>query len=585
MNKKLFLAGVALLAAVGFTSCNSDTPIDSSNPSGVTPAAVRHEVGGSYDWTAIVTDYAELQKFWSEDKAAVAKLLKDNKAKTANILIDVTGYTLKAGDVITLPDFWGDGATQGKVVNITFDGNFKNADYQRADAIKNGAAATKLPVVINTNTLKGGEVNFTFNVEKFDLELTTDLTRSTFAGDYTIGYLKAVAAQKLSATEFNEGTVEGLDIESTGDFKGEIAGVWVKNIPAATIEVTDKGIKVGDLKDYTVFGKNVFVEANTELDTWYKNGAGNDAQFTLGTVKFVKGANLYLVGTKKDGVTAAVDAIESIQGFDKDKCLVVTQGIGKDFSKIDAVEKVTVYGGTTGKTITLEKDIFTDVEFNDPIIYDASVLPTIDNVEFDQALEIVVPEDNIALSFNNVKFDLAPVTITSGKEIENTVATTATTTYQWIVSDAAANKGYYEKCKNDLSDLRADNVGQEVKEYSYVKGKEKLTFVSTGAGDGSFTGDDAKEASKYRIVKINVTTPAGKITLIPEGTTVTMDKDCKFVGATTDAALNIMWGNKELWDEQCWYSVNYAGNDYVWKKATDTTGTSSSGVWFVLVKK
>ena len=585
MNKKLFFAGFALLAAVSFTSCNSDNPIDITNPNGVTPAAATHYVGGEYDWTAIAKDYTQLKEFWAKDKADLAKAIAEKK--TINILLDVSGYELK-NEEIALPDFWQDGKTAGKVVNITFDGNFKSADFERADAIKNGAKATKYPVKINTNNLAGAEVNFTFNVEMFDLELTTDKVRSTFSGDYIIGYLKAVAAEKLSATEFKSGIVEGLDYASTGDFKGEIAGVWVKTAPAAAIQVTDKGIKVGQNADYTVFGKNVFVEDNTELNTWCTS-AKKDAQFTLGTVMFVKGAVLTLGGTKDSDGKPAVDAIESILGFNKDVCLVMTQGLGKDFSKIDAVEKVTVFGGFAGNTITLEKDIFTDVEFNDPIIFNTDKTTAFDNVTFND-LKIEVNDNDQTLNFTAVKFDKAPVNITSSMEIENKAETTTTKTtiYQWIVGDGGAATGYYEEVDKNHA-LKEYNKTEEVKEYTYAKGKEKLTFTANGKDNGyDLTGgDDAADASKYKVIKMNVVTtfPAGKVTLIPEGTIVTMDKDCKFVGATSDAALNEVWGNKELWDEQCWYDVNYAGNDYAWKKATDTTGKSKSGVWFVLVKE
>ena len=75
MNKKLFFAGFALLAAVSFTSCNSDNPIDVTDPNGVKPASSTHYLGGSYDWTAVAKDYAQLQEFWAADKDAVKKAL------------------------------------------------------------------------------------------------------------------------------------------------------------------------------------------------------------------------------------------------------------------------------------------------------------------------------------------------------------------------------------------------------------------------------------------------------------------------------------------------------------------------------
>jgi len=55
---------------------------------------------------------------------------------------------------------------------------------------------------------------------------------------------------------------------------------------------------------------------------------------------------------------------------------------------------------------------------------------------------------------------------------------------------------------------------------------------------------------------------------------------CKFQNATTNIALNNIWGNKEFWDEQCWYTVYVDGTKYNWKKKED--GGSTSKVKFVL---
>ena len=429
--------------------------------------------------------------------------------------------------------------------------------------------------MINTDNLAGAEVDFDFEVEKFDLVLSTTKARSILSGNYTIGYLLADAAERLSATEFKSGTVEGLDIASTGDFKGEIAGVWVST--PWGFEATAKGIKVGQNSAYTVFGKNLFVEANTWIDTWYNNN-GKDAQFEIGTVTYKKAATVTLSGWKNNAGTAGADAIESIKGYKAADCILDTQGglSGADLSLIKGIEKVKVQWFN----LVLTQDVYTDVVFNCNVTYKATDIPTIANVEFGGILDLIVPDDNTAIEFKAVKFDVNPVTITSAKEIENTVPVTNSWTYQWIVSDAAANQGYYQLVTN-TAPLTEYNKNEEVKEFAYPSTDIKLYFSA-----GDFTGADAATARQYRVVKRTITWPAGKITLIPEGTTVTMDKDCKFAGgATTDAALNLMWGNKEYWDEQCWYSVNYAGNDYVWKKATDTTGTSASGVWFVLVKK
>jgi len=604
MNKKLFFAGFALLAAVSFTSCNSDNPIDITNPNGVTPAAATHYVGGEYDWTAIVKNYDDLKKFWAEDGKKVADLLKDNKDNTVDILIDVTGYELKKTDgangdgYLMIPDFWaangGTATADGKVVNITFAGNFKNADFERADFIKNGAKATKFPVKINTDNLKGAEVNFIFNVEKFDLDLASSKTRSTLNGDYTIGYLKAKAAETLSATEFKSGTIEGFDNASTGDFKGTIAGVWVSDVTKNNIEATAKGIKVGTNDAYTVYGKNLFLEINTNLDTWYKAGS-NDAQYKVGTVQFVAPVVLFLNGTKNSGA-ADVDAIENIIGFDKAKCMVVTQGIGKDFSKIDAVEKVTVASAASATTI-LEKDIFTDVNFADPVEFNTGKITAFENVAFD-ALTIKVDANDKTLNFTGVNF-YDEVKMTSTMEIENTVAYTTYKLYQWVVDNTQPKGGYWELYNNNGNavagkSIKAYNEGLAIGEYSdtHIVLADGANSVGKGA-----QGSDAEvtEAETYRLLKITHYNGAGKVTVTPENTKVVLDGACQFwfSGALskTDAALNESWGNKGAAapggtvvpnaQEVAWYSVEYNEIPYKWIASLDKTGAFAK---YILVK-
>ena len=593
MNKKLFswkaLAGVALLAAISFTSCTSDTPIDGSTPSGVAPTTAGHQVGGDYDWQATVSSNKQLVEFFVADQAALKEAIA--KKSKISICLNLNNYVLD-GKEFAIPNFWGGANANGKVIDFIVNGTLKNADFERADVIKNGAKATKFPVVLNTKNLGGAEINFTFADQKFDLELATTTARCTFDGEYTIGYMKADAAEKLSCTEFKSGTVEGLDYASTGDFKGEIAGVWVRTTPGAAIEATANGIKVGTNASYTVFGKNVFVEANVTLDTWYKNAAGKNDICQLGTVKYVKAATVTLGGTNIAGEVVGMDAIESLVGYKAADCKLQTATTTVttswpltftpyDLVNIGSIEKVTVQN----TLLYLLKDVYTDVVFDCDVEISTEDLTTIDNVEFKQDVTFEVAENNTALTFNKVLFPASTagdVTITSGLQIENTVATTATKTYQWIIDDAAANKGHYEECKNDLSDLKEYNKDKEIGKFAYTLPAVKCVAAKDAGGVVTFSGDDAAAATKFNVIQIAITTPAGKITLIPEGVTVTLDKDCKFGGATTDAALNDVWGNNWLWDEQCWYTVSYADNEYTWKKAEAAT---TSGVMYVLVKK
>jgi len=580
MNKKLFFAGFALLAAVSFTSCNSDNPIDVTDPNGVRPVNSAHYLGGSYDWTAVVKDYAQLQEFWAADKDAVKKALTDSKANKVNILLDVSNYELK-NEVITLPNFWGAGAdTNGKVVNITFQGNFKNADFERAHAIDKGdviANMSKFPVRINTNTLERAEVNFTFNVAQFDLVLDTREARSTFSGDYTIGYMFANADKKVNdAVEVKEGTVEGLDVTSTGNYKGTIDGVWTQgtNINAANAG----GIQ---LVDQRINAKNVFVEADVNIDNdWYANNKWN--QFALGTVKFVKTATATLANG------GSSPTIEAVVGFDASKCFLQTSWgwQTEELDNIASIVKTTVNGDPV-----LIQDVYTDVVFAGTTFFATEDINKFENVTFND-LRPFISADGDVLTFNSVNF-WRPVVMRSAIGVLE-VAKTQSWTYQWIV-DSTPNGGHFELVDNNnpLKEANKDKAGVEVDWNDFVWDDPTdptlagtRLFIRNPWTANNVNGNQVTALNKNYVVKVTRTWTVGT-TYIPDGVKVVLDDKCKFSDndvtgegaqlSKTNYSLNYVWGAKNLYDEECWYDVNYAGVDYLWKKATwGHTGISSA---------
>ena len=557
MNKKLFFAGFALLAAVSFTSCNSDNPIDITNPNGVTPAASTHYLGGSYDWTAIAKDNAELTKFWNEDATEVGKAIKDKK--TINILLDVSGFALD-GSTIELPDFWKNDGTgaKGRVVNITISGNFKNADFLRADFIKNGAAKqTKYPVKIKTDKLAESEVNFIFDAEAIDLELYTKKTRSTLNGTFAIGYFYAEAADGMSATEVQSGVVAAIDNASTGDIKEKedaiIAGLWVKDLAAVVNVEAQKGIPVGTNK--YIYAKDVYVEENCTI----KNLAYNsDAKktFKLGTIAIVDPANT-IVNFDKDKIYA-----DEIVGVKAENNIVsnLENATSIDLNYIDNIENVTINQATT-----LKKDVFSGVIFNSKVTFNTEDITSIDDVTFN-ALEVKINADDVTVAFDKVNFNAKP-TLSSTLKYTKTEAWTDTHTYQWIVGDDKTT-GFYQE------------VTQAKPLMEYNKTKEVGTFSSDDVqwdGVNNFVkgtkNDKSADAKKYAVVVINTPMPAGTYTITPEGTLVDLSSACKFKNGTVygqdDAALNKIWGEVEFKDEGAWYSVKYAGNEYVWRKLSE----------------
>ena len=589
MNKKLFLAGVALLAAVGFTSCNSDTPIDSSNPSGVTPTTAYHKVGGDYDWTAIARNNVELMKFWNEDATEVGKVVA--KKGTANILLDVSGFELD-GSTIKLPDFWkndGTGADK-KVVNILITGNFKKADFLRASKIKGDGSA--FPVVINTDNLKGAEVNFTFDAEKFDLELETKYTRSTLNGTYNIGYMDFDGAQNLSAVQIKGGTVEAVDLGSKGDIEedgGDVVGAWYDSASGygqkpdlsargeADIWITEKGIGLGDHQKVVV--KNLAVEDGITLTGNVKNGAGKITK--LDVIAFAHAEYAVTVKLPKESYVAAIVGVKEANNN-------VEIANATDLKNIDAIEKVTITDNGT-VDLTIEKDIFTDVTFaTKSVKFAVDNFNTIDKVTFPVGtdLKVSVKADDQTMTFNGVKFYQKPELYSENEITLDTDTYNDPLLYQWIVDKADETKGSWRPYTK-ASEITAYNAGQTEYEFTNIAGEADNTKMTVyidangqlKAGGKASDADKANIAAAKNLIKIKQLVPANvKYNLIPANFNIVMDGDCQFWNgaalAKTDAALNNIWGYKDqivssgtyttYMDKVAWYGVKYNDSNYKW---------------------
>ena len=127
MNKKLFswkaLAGLALLVAMGMTSCKNNTEVDPNDPYNVkTPTQPSISIKGSADVTITVIASGDLAPQWTSLAAATKETLREKS--TLNVLVKSGAYKLDGG-VLQLPNFFaGAKATTGKVVNVQFDGGF-----------------------------------------------------------------------------------------------------------------------------------------------------------------------------------------------------------------------------------------------------------------------------------------------------------------------------------------------------------------------------------------------------------------------------------------------------------------------------
>ena len=206
MNKKLFswkaLAGLALLVAMGLTSCKQGTEVDPNDPYNTTKPTQPGTSTKGGDLVFTITKSSDLTSLWaSYDATKKAELMKKT---TLNIVINSGSYKLDGG-VLTLPKFFN--TTANSVLNLTFNGNFQDADKQTfaLDASSN---------------LDGAKVNIVVPGQTFNMILDVTKVAATLSseGVATIGTFKAMAnANKNNALSINSGvTVKGIDDASTG---------------------------------------------------------------------------------------------------------------------------------------------------------------------------------------------------------------------------------------------------------------------------------------------------------------------------------------------------------------------------------
>ena len=231
MNKKLFswkaLAGLALLVAMGMTSCKNSTEVDPNDPTGIkTPTQPSISTKGAADVTITITKAGDLATQWAKLDANKVKELREKT--TLNVAINNAGYKLE-GAVIALPNFFNgaDNGATGKIVNVTFNNGFQNAGYNlsQAEYPLTGAgdlnADKKQFLYLNTDKLAGNQVNFFFPAGDFDLNLETTKVQTTLNSEAgaNIGILNAQAGASKSALYINSGVaVKAINL-TTGDVK------------------------------------------------------------------------------------------------------------------------------------------------------------------------------------------------------------------------------------------------------------------------------------------------------------------------------------------------------------------------------
>ena len=513
MNKKLFswkaLAGLALLVAMGLTSCKQGTEVDPNDPYNTkTPTQPGTSTKGG-DLVFTITKSSDLTSLWaSYDATKKAELMKKT---TLNIVINSGSYKLDGG-VLTLPKFFN--TTANSVLNLTFNGSFQDTD--------------KNPLALDASSnLDGAKVNVVLPGQTFNMILDAAKVAANLssAGEATIGSFKAIAnTEKNNALTIGSGvTVKAIDDASTGAILVNGGAINALIVNAAPTFVTKKGFKIGNQDTYTT---NLIINTTGLTIT-------NDKDTPLGDITINKNKNLTL------GFAAA--KINSIAGTKATESTLNVAN-GGALANIAIVKNVTV-NSADGSNFAVKSDIFDGVKLNGAADLTAT---SVNNVQFANTVNIKYNADNQTFAFAGCEFS-GVVNVSGG--IEKTTTPTKVT-YQWDID----NKKWVV-VTGAIFPANASDTGIEVS-------SNDVAVDNTGA--------ITKGADKIGDHKVFTIVTGNSVTILPENCTLTLNK-CTYGGAAiNDTNINNVLAWTVAGVDPLWLSVSVDGTAYTWRKGTWT---------------
>ena len=573
MNKKLFswkaLAGLALLVAMGLTSCKQGTEVDPTDPYATkTPTQPGISTKGTADVTITITKAGDLATQWAAlDATKKAELAKKT---TLNIAINNAGYKLE-GAQIALPNFFtgADNGTTGKIVNITFNNGFQNAGYGLTPAEYPITAAGEVNadkkkfLWISTNNLAGNLVNFFFPAGNFDLVLDASKTETTLNSEAgcNIGILNASAGTSKSALKIKGGVaVDGISI--AGDVKVEGGSLAAKLADVA-----------GDypfVHNNWNWGAGGFAVGTKEL-TYVKSlivDRGIAATISAGLANNQGTATAITIKKSGSITLGSVDPhVGSIKGLNANAEVYLGgnssdySGWSTDMNNIGSIEKVVLDNGwywnaslptpawVVRPVRLADTNKFNSVEFVRPVTANGNSFA---NVAFN-TFNINVTKDNQTYSFSKVNFKGGAGSVNIVGDYTTTVNST-TTTYQWVVD---GNGGGSWVAVTNANPLKAYNANEDVQEFNSSAVDVTAAGTLTGWNAGAVTS---------KVIKITYDTTKK---LNPENTVIALSSDCKIAGTAVNGSnINNVFGNKTI--DQIWYTVSVDGVAYNWKQEAGT---------------
>ena len=515
MNKKLFswkaLAGLALLVAMGLTSCKQGTEVDPNDPYNTTkPVTPGSTTKGSANVTITVVAGTDLV---TEYDKWVATLNADQKkaiadAKEFTIGVNAKGYKLD-GVALTLPKVWAN--PTDKTLNVVFTNGFAEAKKALIiDADKN-----------NTNA----NVNITLPAGEFALDLVAAGGRPTIKSEAgtTVSTLSGTvpAGDKNLLTIGDGVTVKVLDLAAqTVKTAGTGNAVAVK-LAAGTYTGEDDGtIKSNGLKF-----KNLEVAAAITVQ-----GKAGDKKLALENVH-IAGANTLTIGGNVASIANISGDLTSAKALQAN---VVSDAI------VGKLSKVILAAATAGKTIEIKDGSALDnVQIKDLVKASANI-GSISGVIFDKQVTINFDKSNVDFAFNGVKFG-------STIKVEGKVESETVNTYEtWSYSVAT---GWSKKAADDPSVAVNDKIAKWDTTNGY--------FVDANGN---------KVVPEEDVVRFKVGSTT--LTTLPENTSITLDAATVTANKIDGSNITALFGGNQTVNPG--YKVIANDATYIWKETIDS---------------
>ena len=416
MNKKLFswkaLAGLALLVAMGLTSCNNNTVVDPNDPYNTkTPVKPGVVPGGTADLTinaAVPSDVkAQFDAWWAGLDATKKKTYTDKSEFTINVKSAVK----LDGSTVTVPTIWS--PSTGKVVNVVFSGAFTDAD--------------KKALAIDADLVSGGLVNVVLPAGTVNVNLKALLAQSSLASaaGTTIGTLDANVGAGKNGVSLKDGIVVNGYKKTAGDVAlngGAIVAIVTDGNVAA--DAKDKGIKISD----GVYVKSVIATGNITVDA-------KGYQLPLDKITIAEGKEVTLANTSGDAAW---------QGNNGQPYVAEIAGLGNTGAKIkiagaDAVKNMTsvsnveILGAAVDLKVT--KDIFTKTKFSTQSVVLSAASMTGSTFATTNGITINVDAVDKTYSFASVDFGTNKIKMVN--TAKKSIGTSKTQWFQWDATTSA----------------------------------------------------------------------------------------------------------------------------------------------------